>query len=188
MDFGNRIYYRTNRYYYKAAPTKIVKKKGKYGLKRKKGNSILLPCEYDAVFFDSTNIGVEFRTASKIAYYDIETGNLLPQRYLCEPYRVVHDDNSNRYILVKYTSDGPLGVYDFKKEKELVPVRYKYIIGHDARYFWVSKTKEIDLSANNPGNLYDIASQQEIDFSSYSRVKRLNNSRLWVSKNDLWGL
>ena len=179
---------------------KIVKKRGKYGLKIEKDdrwlkNHIkwLIPCEYDAVFYINRGGGdlgvVKFRAASKEVFYHIATGNLLPQRYyLCEESKCSSSFYAERYLQVKYTPDGPLGVYDIYQQKEVVPVRYKDIIDRDERYFWVSKTKKIDLSANNPGNLYDIASQQEIDFSSYSRVKRLNNSRLWVSKNDLWGL
>lgn len=309
----------------------IVKKKGKYGLKWKGGyggeNKWIIPCEYNAFFFSLEDDNLQFRTASKMACYNVFYNKVLPKEYF-NADGITEDLNfpqktRTQLQVIQYTSNGPVGLYDLIEEEEVVPAQYDHIwliatgnylpssyvllkkdneytvydwgnkkvlstfqyngdltqynwsfsknhiqmckdtyfrmsrvggselynwrkkevalpasnnygyvydsdflsdrilkvrsitgqrelYGYynlyekkeivppcykdiqntiNSRYMWVSKTKKINISANNPASLYDTQSQEEINLSSYSSVKFIKEKdMLWVKKGEHWGV
>lgn len=132
-DLKRDLRYAKNRFKFYNQNISIVKKKGKYGLKRKgrhgSKNEWIIPCEYDALFFNNDNL--QFRTASKMACYNFFYNKVLPKEYfnadgitedLC-----FSNEIRSRLQVIQYASKGPVGLYDLKKYEEVVPAQYDHI-------------------------------------------------------------
>lgn len=160
----------------------IVKKKGKYGLKRKghKGNNEwIIPCEYDAFFCSVRNSNLVFRTASKTACYNVFYNKVLPKEYF-NAYRIpgrFPEEIRSRLQVIQYASYGAVGLYDLKEDKEVAPAHYDYIwlIATESH----SPTSYVLLKKGNEYTVHDWVNNKALSTFQYNR-----NLTQWSSTTD----
>lgn len=150
----------------------IVKKKGKYGLKRKghKGkNEWIIPCEYDAFFCSVRNSNLIFRTTSKTACYNVFYNKVLPKEYN-NAYRIPGrwpEEIRSRLQVIQYAPYGALGLYDLKEDKEVAPAQYDYIWLIAESY---SPTSYVLLKKGNEYTVYDWVNNKALSTFQYNRT------------------
>lgn len=151
----------------------IVKKKGKYGLKWKGGyggrNKWIIPCEYDAFFYSLDNSNLQFRTASKMACYNVVYNKVLPKEYfnadgiICNLY--FSPKKRNQLQVIQYTSNGPVGLYDLIEEEEVVPAQYDHIWLIETGY--QESTSYVLLKKDNEYTVYDWVNKKALSSFQY---------------------
>ncbi|MDN3594671.1 WG repeat-containing protein [Zunongwangia endophytica] len=166
-----------------------MKSDGKYGYYFPINNKLVKP-EYDRIeFFNDRQrnpsgakpIGLmSLEKDGKEKLYNINSDKLIPGDYAAFEFKPHH-----KVILMK-ENYGDQGLYDLKKERYIIPIKYKYIKVFNDQNKLIKVEKDIGNSKTQAGLFAD--NGKEILPVTYTDIKQIDSTYFLLQKDSLYQL